>query len=171
MKLGTLEAVGARWRLTFVRHLDHPPALVWRAITEPDDLVAWFPSTVEGDRAMGATLRFVFPGGEAPPSTGEVLAFDPPRLLEFRWDADILRFELRSDGVGTELRFLYTFDELGKAARDGAGWHACLDNLDAHLAGGRPDPLAWERYEPEYIATLGPEASTIGPPEGVRRSS
>ncbi|HEX5589588.1 MAG TPA: SRPBCC family protein [Candidatus Limnocylindrales bacterium] len=165
MDVGTLEAVGSRWRLTFVRRLDQSPATVWRAITEPDELAAWFPAIVEGDRVAGATLRFVFPRGDAPPSTGAVLAFDPPHVVELRWDADVLRFELRADGAGTELRFLFTFDELGRAARDGGGWHACLDNLDAHLAGGQPDPAAWERYEWAYVAALGPAASTIPPPE------
>jgi uncharacterized protein YndB with AHSA1/START domain len=171
MKLGTLGAVGTRWRLMFVRHLAHPPERVWLAITEPEHLAAWFPSTIEGERKAGAPLRFVFPDDIAPPSTGEMLVFDPPRALELRWDEDLLRFELRRDGEGTELRLLATFDELGKAARDGAGWHACLDNLEAHLAGEPPDPAAWERYERAYIDAFPPQASTIGPPEGVRRSS
>jgi hypothetical protein len=83
---------------------------------------------------------------------------------------DVLRFELRSDGDGTELRFLDTFDELGKAARDAAGWHVCFDNLDRRLAGDVPDLAAWERVEPEYRAAYPPATSTIGPPAAVKRS-
>ena len=37
-------------------------------------------------------------------------------------------------GPARVLRFSATFDELGKVARDGAGWHACLDLLDYEVA-------------------------------------
>ena len=41
--------------------------------------------------------------------------------------------------VGGELELLEdTLDERGKAARDGAGWHTCLDALETSLD-GRPD--------------------------------
>jgi len=32
-----------------------------------------------------------------------------------------------------------TFDELGKAARDAAGWDTCLDFLEWDLAGVEPE--------------------------------
>src|SRR3954447_12743839 len=51
---GRLEEHQGRWRLRFERRLAHPPERVWRAITEPDDLRAWFPFDIEGDRAAGA---------------------------------------------------------------------------------------------------------------------
>ena len=57
--------------------------------------------------------------------------------------------------------------ELGKAARDGAGWHECLDRLVA-LHAPRPDatPAAtWSDVNPIYVERFGPEASTIGPPQ------
>ena len=37
-----------RWRLRFTRALAHPPEKVWRAITEPEHLAQWFPTTIEG---------------------------------------------------------------------------------------------------------------------------
>jgi uncharacterized protein YndB with AHSA1/START domain len=46
MNLGIPEVAGSRWRLLFVRHLAHPPEKVWRAISEPDHLAVWFPSTI-----------------------------------------------------------------------------------------------------------------------------
>ena len=49
-----------------------------------------------------------------------------------------MRFELQPDGDGTVLTFTDTFDEYGKAARDGAGWHACLDMLRFALDGTTP---------------------------------
>src|ERR1700737_5024670 len=63
---GTLEQTDdGPSRLRFVRILPHPPERVWRAITEPDELIHWFPTTIEGERAAGAALRFSFPEGRA----------------------------------------------------------------------------------------------------------
>lgn len=167
---GTLDRHGDRWTLTFVRRLPHAPEKVWRALTEAEHLAAWFPSEIHGERAAGAPLRFVFAHGEGPPTEGEMLTFDPPSVLEYRWEKEILRFHLRPEGDGCVLIFVDTFDELGKAARDGAGWHACLDVLEHHLAGTEPPWTAqahWSDVHAGYVERFGPEAATIGPPEGA----
>lgn len=164
---GTLDPAGDRWQLRFERRLPHPPEKVWRAITEPEHLAAWFPTEVHGERAAGAPLQFVFPSGKASPTEGEILVFDPPATFEFRWDKEILRFDLRPDGEGCVLTFVDTFDELGKASRDGAGWHACLDVLEHHLTGDEPPWTSEERWadvHAGYVDRFGPAASTIGPP-------
>jgi uncharacterized protein YndB with AHSA1/START domain len=167
---GRLEQREGRWQLRFTRRLPHPPEKVWRALTEPEELAAWFPFDIEGERAPGAPLRFVTRGGEGPPLEGEMLACEAPSVLELRWGGDeTLRFELRPDGDGTVLTLVNAFDELGKAARDGAGWHACLDLLEHRLDGREPPWTAGERWaqvHEGYVARLGPEAATIGPPAG-----
>jgi hypothetical protein len=97
-------------------------------------------------------------------------AFEPPRLMELRWGPDLLRIELRPVPDGTELTLLDTLEERGKAARDGAGWHTCLEALEAALDGGDQPRAAMERWNevhPAYVERFGPEAATIGPPEGV----
>ncbi|HWO73109.1 MAG TPA: SRPBCC family protein [Dehalococcoidia bacterium] len=168
---GRLEERGdGRWALHFTRLLPHPVEKVWRAVTEPGHLAGWFPTTIEGDRAPGARLRFSFPGGQAQPFEGEMLAYDPPWLLEFRWGPDIIRIELRSVPGGTELTLLDVLDERGKGARDAAGWHVCLDNLAAHLAGvatADDSGAAWRAVHPRYVESFGPEAASIGPPQGI----
>ena len=168
---GTLEQRDdGRWRLRFSRTLRHPPEKVWRAITEPEHLAHWFPTTIEGERAPGARLRFSFPEVEMPPMDGEMLAFEPPSLMELRWGPDTLRLELRPTEEGTVLTLLDTLEERGKAARDGAGWHVCLDGLEAHLDGGedaRDSLSAWKDVHPGYVESFGAEAATIGPPEGL----
>ena len=168
---GTVERLDdGRWRLRFTRSFAHPQEKVWRAITEPEHLARWFPSTIEGERAAGAPLRFSFPGGVAAPIDGEMIAYEPPRLMELRWGPDIIRLELRPAADGTELTLLDTLDERGKGARDGAGWHACLNALELDLRG---DPKArqaldgWREVQAHYIESFGPEAATIGPPEGI----
>jgi DNA-binding transcriptional ArsR family regulator/uncharacterized protein YndB with AHSA1/START domain len=167
---GQLEQRDGRWRLRFTRRLPHPPAKVWRALTEPEHLAAWFPTTIEGERAAGAPLHFAHRDGAAPPIDGVMLAYEPPSLLELRWgDEETLRFELRSDGSDTLLTFVNTFDQVGKAARDAAGWHACLDVLAYHLSQESPPWTPgerWQQVHESYVARFGPEAATIGPPAG-----
>jgi hypothetical protein len=111
-------------------------------------------------------LRFVSSAEES--FDGQMLVFDPPSVMEFAWGPDQLRIELQPDGTGTLLTLTDTFEDLGKAARDAAGWHECLDRLVSELDG---TPLAawgdrWREVHPLYTERLGPDASTIGPPPG-----
>jgi len=165
---GQLERAGDRWRLTFTRKLAHSPDKVWRAVTEPEHLAAWFPAEIQGERAAGAPLVFHFTKGEGPDLAGEMLTFDPPKVLEFTWDTDHYRIALEPDGAGTTLIFVNTFDQIGKAARDAAGWHVCLDLLACHLAGETPpwEPRQrWEEVHGGYVEAFGPESATIGRPD------
>jgi uncharacterized protein YndB with AHSA1/START domain len=163
---GELEAVGDEWRLRFTRELPHEPAKVWRAITEADHLRAWFPQRIVGDWKVGAPLRFE---GESGSFEGRVLRFEPETILEFLWGTDVIRVEVapNQDGHRTTLTLLDTFAPLGKAARDAAGWHTCLDFLAHHLA-AKPAPWEsrrrWEEVHPRYVDKFGPQAATLGPP-------
>jgi uncharacterized protein YndB with AHSA1/START domain len=168
--LGQLASEAEHWRLSFTRHLPHPPEKVWRAITDPEHLHAWFPARVDGERRQGAALRFVFEHDEGPTTDGTVTVYDPPSVFEFTWGVETLRFELTPDEGGTLLVFVNTFDELGKAARDAAGWHYCLELLGYDLAGEQPPDEAvqrWKTVHPLYVAAFGPEAATLGPPESM----
>jgi uncharacterized protein YndB with AHSA1/START domain len=159
-----------RWQLRFTRVLPHSRTKVWRAITEPEHLADWFPTTIEGERVAGAALRFSFENLDLPPFDGEMIEFVPEAVIEFRWGTDLIRIELRDVPAGTELSLNDTLGEHGKAARDGAGWHTCLDALASSLQPDS-DPRAtrgrWAEVHPRYIADFGPEAATIGPPEGL----
>jgi uncharacterized protein YndB with AHSA1/START domain len=162
---GQLEPAGDQWRLRFTRRLAHPPEKVWRALTEPAHLQTWFPQHIEGDWKAGARLTFKSEGGDF---AGQVLTVEPPAVLEFTWGTDTLRFEVEPDGEGSVLTVLDTFAELGKAARDAAGWHECLDNLERALD-GQQQPSApgavWKAVHPTYVETFGPAAATVGPPK------
>ena len=166
---GQLEQVGERWQLRFVRSLPHPPEKVWEALTQSEHLKAWFPTDIIGERAPGAPLRFEFRNNEGPPFDGEMLVHDPPKRLEFRWGPDTLRFELEPDGDGCRLILVDVLEEKGKAARDAGGWHVCLEAL-AHDLDGDPEARKqmerWDEVHPAYVERFGPDAATIGPPEG-----
>jgi uncharacterized protein YndB with AHSA1/START domain len=162
---GTLRQAGDVWQVVFTRRLRHPPERVWRALVEPDELQAWFPSTIEGDRAPGAALRFGFDGMDDH-IEGTMHVFDPPKVLELSWGGDRLRFELAPDGDGTALTLIDSLEELGKAARDAAGWHVCLAHLVDTLDGLPPREIAWKLLNDDYAERFGPDAATIGPPAG-----
>src|SRR6266542_1950831 len=66
---------------------------------------------------------------------------DPPRVFAFDWGEENLRFELRREGDGCLLVFNNTLDDRSKLARVGAGWHLCLDVLEANLDGRQ---LPWK---------------------------
>lgn len=172
---GVLEQAGERWRLRFVRQLRHSPEKVWRALTEERHLAKWFPTTIEGELRTGSELTFAFRGEEYPAHHGRMLEYVPLRTMEFEWgppeegedeDHEVTRLELRETADGCELTLLTTYDRVGKSARDATGWHACLDLLEAELA-GKALEAGPELYEPlnrRYAEKFGEEASAIGPP-------
>lgn len=158
-----LETVGGKPVLRVERLLAHPPAKVWRAIREPAELVHWFPATVEVD---GAAMRFTFPdSGQT--GSGEVLESDPPKVFAFRWNEDVLRFELlpRDTGCLLVLTQVIGAGPLG-AARNAAGWDTCLDALDARLA-DRPHtpPTEWLAAVEGYVREFGLDEGEV---DGVR---
>jgi uncharacterized protein YndB with AHSA1/START domain len=165
--LGDMEIRDGRVVLTFRRRLSHRPEKVWRGLTAPEHVAAWFPTTIDGQSVAGAPLTFRFRDMQLPPMDGEMLSFEPPSLLELLWGDELLRFELVPYGEGTVLTFTCTFDEIGRAARDGAGWHTCLDQLDCAIA-DTPAPLSepdrWRQLHDVYKTRFGPAASTLGPP-------
>ncbi len=165
---GTLEPAGERWRLRFTRNLRHDPDTVWRAITEPEQLKAWFPDSVSGEWNVGARLTFSDASAAMSDFQGDVRIVEPPRLLEYTWGPDLLRFEIEPAPDGCILTLLDTFDEQGKAARDAAGWHVCLDRLVAALTGEVAETGDdWRRVHEGYVDAFGPAAATIGPPHGM----
>jgi uncharacterized protein YndB with AHSA1/START domain len=168
-----------KYVLRFERQLSHPPEKVWRALTEPDQLRRWFPVDIEGERRVGAKLRFVF-REDAPRAAdmpellehdardldGEFTEFDPPRLLAYTWGDEFLRWELEPTADGCRLAFSHTFDErsgiphpagpLKKGARDASGWDVCLGSLEALLDGGAPPADdTWQPLYDRYLAKFG----------------
>jgi uncharacterized protein YndB with AHSA1/START domain len=180
-KYATLEEVGGRPTLRFERVLAHPPERVWRALTDTDEMFAWHPSPATFEPRAGGRV-FWHPEGhiEGMPDS-EVTDWDPPRLLAYTWSTletsnpDHLRWELRPHDDGCVLTLTHSFDDRLKAARDGAGWHVCLDSLAVALAGAPeppgsdPDaPGPWTGLNVEYQDRFGisPEEATPPPSRG-----
>jgi uncharacterized protein YndB with AHSA1/START domain len=103
-----------------------PPAVVWRAISEPDLLARWWAA---GDVRPAVGHRFTLdmgPWGQVPCEVTEV---DPERLLAYRFgDAWTLTWRLVAEGTGTRLFLDHAGidpdDPMGRNALDrmGPGW-------------------------------------------------
>jgi uncharacterized protein YndB with AHSA1/START domain len=153
---GTLTTTDGRYALRFERTLDHPPEKVWRALTEREQLIAWFPAEVDLDVPAGTEVRFAFPSGRAPQAGGTVTRADAPELLEYLWGDALLRWELAAIGDGAcRLVFTHVFDDRTGAVAAASGWHAGFEVLAARLDGRPLDWSVWDRaaeLEPGYAA-------------------
>jgi uncharacterized protein YndB with AHSA1/START domain len=152
--------------LVFERTLNHPPEAVWAALTDPRELRQWFlASSVKIDGRAGGSIEMV----AGPPqvrSTGRILTWDPPRVLEYEWkvaprpehpngEDSVVRWQLTA--VGSSTRLELTHRRLSEAVAMGfvAGLHAFLDRLEAQLAGA-PLPDWMQRFgelHPGYAAS------------------
>ena len=161
---------GESWTLVLVRELRHPPAKVWRALTEPEQLRQWAP--FDADRSLGnvgaAALTTV---GTPQVSETRVTRAEEPRLLEYNWGGGDLRWELEPVGDGTRLTLWHNIDRRF-VSMGAAGWHICLDVLDRFVAGepiGRivaGDALkfpGWQRLNAEYARQFGVELPAWSP--------
>jgi uncharacterized protein YndB with AHSA1/START domain len=140
--------------LRIERHLKHPPELVWRAITEPEQLNAWYPiKALTIDLRVGG--RIEFEGMHA-----VVTQLDPPKVFAFsehappemhRESDDLIHFELTPDGPGCRLVFTHVFDDRPAAASYASGWTVCLNALEALVHG---DEIVMTRPSDEHHEQL-----------------
>jgi uncharacterized protein YndB with AHSA1/START domain len=162
-----------RWTLILVRALRHPPATVWRALTDPAHLSEWAPFDADRNLAAVGPVKLSTVGTPTPQvSESIVKRAEAPRLLEYAWGGNDLRWELEPLGDGTRLTLWHNIDR-GFISWGAAGWHICFDVLDRFLAGepiGRivgPDAMkfaGWQRLKVEYAEQFGVE-TPAGPPK------
>jgi uncharacterized protein YndB with AHSA1/START domain len=156
---------GEKWTLIVVRDLSHPPAKVWKALTEPEHLREWAP--YDSDQSLGTvgTVKLSTVGAPAPHVTEtKVKRADPPKLLEFDWGGQQIRWELEPlGGGGTRLTLWHNIDRRF-ISWGAAGWQICFDVLAHFLAGaplGRiagPETMklaGWQRLTAEYAKQFG----------------
>jgi uncharacterized protein YndB with AHSA1/START domain len=165
MTEASLLRAGARPVLRFERHLPRPIEDVWRAVTDPGEMRAWFPTRIEIDQwRAGATLTHFFDGHDIDPLPGIVLEWDPPHRVAFTWGTDTISFQLTPAPEGGTVFVLTEELGAGAAARNAAGWEACLDRLE-HGAEREPWQQRFDRYATQFEPLLGHQE---GPPDGYR---
>jgi len=167
---------GEKWTLVLVRDLRHPPTKVWKALTDPAELREWAP--FDADRNLGITgpAKLTTVGSPTPQvSESKVKRAEAPRLLEYSWGDNEMRWELTPHAGGTRLTLWHNIDRR-YVAMGAAGWHICFDVLDRFLAddpigrivAGEAMKFGWQRLNAEYAKQFGVEAKN--PPPQFDRS-
>jgi uncharacterized protein YndB with AHSA1/START domain len=185
---GILETSGGVSVLRFERRIEVTAERLWRALTEPHELVKWFPGDMQVELRPGGTVRFgageVGAGEvgaedegaeeEGAEESGTVLDVDPLRLLAFTWGDSTLRWEIAAAGGGAFLRFSQTLGPRSggrlAAAQHAAGWDGCLDALAAVLEGRRPrgsGPAEDAGEQAELLARMEAYAQRFGLDQGA----
>ena len=154
---GRLTVDGDTATLVFERVLHHAPELVWEAISTPEGLSEWLmcrEATIDG--RTGGRIEMV----SGPPgyrSTGRILIWDRPRVLEYEWkvapvpemplgEDAVFRYELTPQPSSTRLTVTYRRITAQIVRGFLSGLHAFLDRFAAQLDG---DPL------PDWLARFG----------------
>lgn len=127
--------------------IDAPIEVVWRIVTEPDQIRQWFSREAELDSRTGGEGRFSFESGRT--FYLQVESFEPPHRFAYRWQHEkgsrarpensmLVEFTLQVEGGGTRLRVVESgFDQINwtdeakaKYFEDHAsGWHFFLGQL------------------------------------------
>jgi uncharacterized protein YndB with AHSA1/START domain len=167
---------GEKWTLILVRELRHSPAKVWQALTDPAHLREWAPFEADGNLGTaGTTVKVTAVGAPtAPVSETRVTRADAPKVLEYNWGVQDIRWELEAFGGGTRLTLWHNIDRRF-IAMGAAGWHICFDVLD-HLLNGTPIGRmvggeaikfgGWQRLNAEYAKQFGVETPNRPPEAG-----
>jgi uncharacterized protein YndB with AHSA1/START domain len=134
--------------------IDAPVEVVWRTITEPDQITQWFADKVELEVEPGAHGYLGF-GEQGGPVVVETV--DPPTRFSFRWNSPageepaagnslLVEFTLAGEGGRTLLRVVESglnllawpdVDKQRYAEEHNGGWGEFLDRL-ARLLADRP---------------------------------
>jgi uncharacterized protein YndB with AHSA1/START domain len=174
-----IQKEGEKWTLILVRDLRHPPAMVWEALTDPAQLSEWAPFDADRNLAAPGPVKLSTVGAPTPQvSDGTVKRAEAPRLLEFTWGGNDLRWQLEPlhGGRGTRLTLWHNIDR-GFITWGAAGWHICFDVLERLLAGEPMGRLVgpavmnlggWQRLVAEYAKQFGVEAPGGAPSEPKR---
>lgn len=125
--------------------IEAPRERVFALLTEVAKGPGWFPITVFEAR-LGGRVEVVRDEWHA---EGEVIEFEPPRLVAYTWDwrnqplgaRTEVRWELEEDTGGTLVRLSHTgFREQAQRESHNGGWAYYGQRLKIVAEGGQPGP-------------------------------
>ena len=162
---------GEKWTLVLVRDLSHAPPKVWSALTDPEHLREWAPFDSDQNLGTVGTAKLTTVGAPTLHVTEtQVKRADAPRVLEFSWGGQDIRWELEPLGAGGTRLTLWANIDHRYVSMGAAGWHICLDVL-ARLLGGQPigrmagpelmKDESWQRLAAEYAKQFRVETPKV----------
>jgi outer membrane protein OmpA-like peptidoglycan-associated protein len=140
--------------MRFVRDFSHPAALVWEAITTPEEIRRWFWPCVTFEAKAGGRYRFE---DEGLAWGGKITTFDPPRRLEL--DMGLL-FELFEENGHCRLVLTLKRSRIGWSVMALSGYMGWLGRLTRLLDGAAQEETEffcsdiWEAVWPAYERML-----------------
>ena len=153
--IATLHQAENSYIATFERHLLHSVEQVWAMLTENEKLKEWFSELSIDDLREGGIIKFDMQDGNF--EKMEILELETNSILEFTWDKDIVRFELYPEQNGCQLTLKEKVNTITEhTPKDLAGWHVCLEVIQALLGGYtiQPRKAEWEKWYPKYVQAL-----------------
>lgn len=144
------------YKAVFERQLAHGSDKVWSMLADNSRLKQWFDELRIAEPGKGGNLVFDMGDGSIEELT--ITDYEEGRVLAFEWWEDHVRFELAEESADgtTMLRLVETIDRINpQTAKDLAGWHVCLDVIEAILNGediNRDEE--WKRWHAEYKRLL-----------------
>ena len=168
-----IERNGENWTPVLVRELRHPPEKACQALSDPEHLREWAP--FDADKSLGTagtTVKLTTVGAPAPQvSETTVIRADAPKVLEYNWGGNEIRWKLEARDGGTRLTLWHNIDRRF-ISMGAAGWHICLDVLELLVAGkpmGRMVGMdamkfgGWQRLNAQYAKQFGVEIPSWPP--------
>lgn len=153
--LAVIEKSGNGYLAQFERHLKHSIEDVWAYLTENDLLCKWFSELHVEELKKGGLIKFDMGDGTFEEIT--ILDLEHHAILEYTWGDDTVRFELQKEAGGCQLILKESIKTLTKhTPKDLAGWHVCLDVIQALLDGKTIDSREeeWKKWYEQYVKNV-----------------
>jgi uncharacterized protein YndB with AHSA1/START domain len=83
--------------------VDAPRERVWHLLTDPAELIRWWPDAAQFEPRVGGRVVLTFGPGDV---SGEITQWEPPEALAFTWE--------QSNMPGVRLHVAFTVDDLGE---------------------------------------------------------
>lgn len=132
--IATIQKENDIYTARYERNLQHSVDEVWSMLTENDKLQQWFTELQVVDLRQGGLIKFDMQDGTF--IDMQIVDYEPLKVLAFEWGKDIARFELSPVSGGCQLTFIETISSFTEQTiKDLAGWHVCLDVIEAILEG------------------------------------
>ena len=138
----------------FERQLNHSVEAVWAMLTVNEQLARWFQELRVGELREGGFMRFYVP--EEMDQELEISELKSLSVLEFDWFGDVIRFELHPKQNGCALVLKERLNSITEQTKkDLAGWHVCLDVIEALLDGKSVQrETEWEKWHEKYAQKI-----------------
>ena len=143
------------YKAVFERRPAHGSDKVWSILADNSRLKQWFAELQIAERGEGGKL--VFDMGDGGTEDLAITDYEEGRVLAFEWWDDHVRFEVEEETSGkSRLRLVETIDRITfQTAKDLAGWHVCLDVIEAILNGEEINrEEEWQHWHEEYKRLL-----------------